>query len=106
MPLYRELGSRLSLMPYMEGTHMYTAFGHLDGYSAYYYTYMWSLVIAKDLFSKFNRENLLDPSIATEYRKKVLDPGGTADAANLVEDFLGRPYNFEAFRAWLNRGAS
>ena len=49
LSLYRELGSRLSLTPYMEGTHMYTAFGHLDGYSAYYYTYMWSLVIANKM---------------------------------------------------------
>ena len=36
-------------------------FGHLDGYSALYYTYMWSLVIAKDLFTPFDAKNLLDP---------------------------------------------
>ena len=35
------------------------AFGHLDGYSALYCTYMWSLVIAKDLFTAFARDGLL-----------------------------------------------
>jgi len=58
------------------------------------------------MFSKFDPKNLLDPAIATEYRHKVLEPGGTKDAADLVRDFLGRPYNFKAFEAWLNRGAA
>jgi len=57
------------------------------------------------MFSKFDQKNLLDPKIATEYRHKVLDPGGTEDAADLVKNFLGRPYNFKAFEAWLNRGS-
>lgn len=87
------------------GTHMYASFDHLEGYSAIYYTYMWSLVIAKDMFSKFDPSNLLDPGVATEYRHKVLDPGGTRDAAESLRDFLGRPYDFRAFEQWLNRGA-
>ena len=29
------------------------------------------------------------------------DFGGRKDAAELVEDFLGRPYSFDAFEAWL-----
>jgi thimet oligopeptidase len=31
----------------------------------------------------------------------ILEPGGSAPAARLVEDFLGRPFNFEAWRRWL-----
>jgi thimet oligopeptidase len=101
-----ELDEKYGMFAYVPGTHMYASFGHLEGYSAMYYTYMWSLVIAKDLFSRFDRSNMLDTATATEYRRKVLMPGGTEDAADLVRDFLGRPYNFEAFRAWINRGAS
>ena len=47
---------------------MQASFTHLNGYSAYYYTYMWSLVIAKDLFSRFDRSNLLAPEPARRYR--------------------------------------
>ena len=63
---------------------------------------MWSLVIAKDLFSAFDRQNLLDGSVAARYRDAVLVPGGSADAADLVAAFLGRPYTTEAFATWLN----
>ncbi len=88
--------------PFVEGTHFQCAFGHLDGYSAVYYTYMWSLVIAKDLYSSFDKANLLDPTVPMKYRKTVLAPGGSKPAAQLVQDFLGRPFSFEAYKTWLN----
>jgi len=83
-----------------EGTAFQAAFGHLEGYTALYYTYTWSLVIAKDLRSAFDR-GLMDPAQAKRYRDLVLAPGGTKPAAELLTDFLGRPYGFDAFRAWL-----
>jgi thimet oligopeptidase len=101
--IIKDLVARYQKVPYVPDTHMQTAFGHLDGYSAVYYTYMWSLVIAKDMFSKFDRNNMLDRVVATRYRDAVLAPGGTLPAAVLVENFLGRPFSFEAYRAWLNR---
>jgi thimet oligopeptidase len=85
---------------------MQTAFGHLDGYSAIYYTYMWSLVMAKDMFSKFNKDNLLDPAVAKRYRKAVLEPGGSKPAEALLEDFLGRKPSFDAYQTWLNSDAA
>ena len=101
--LVRELTNKYRPYPYVEGTHFQTSFGHLDGYSAVYYTYMWSLVIAKDLFSRFNPHDLLDPEIAHKYRDTILAPGGSKPAADLVEAFLGRPFNFKAWQDWLNR---
>jgi thimet oligopeptidase len=97
----RELQAQYSLFPYIEGTHMPCSFGHLEGYSSAYYTYMWSLVIAKDLFSAFDRSNMFDAQVAGRYRDRVLAPGGSKDAGDLVADFLGRPYTFDAYAAWL-----
>ncbi len=97
-----DLQAEYSPFPYVEDTHFYTSFGHLDGYSAIYYTYMWSLVIAMDMFSEFEREGLRNPEVAQRYRETVLAPGGSKDAAELVADFLGRPYSFEAFENLLN----
>ena len=82
---------------------MPAGFGHLDGYGSGYYTYMWSLVIAKDLFSAFNSHDLFDVSVSSRYRDTILAPGGTRDAADLVESFLGRPFSFDAYAAWLAR---
>jgi thimet oligopeptidase len=87
--------------PPVPDTHWQMSFGHLDGYSAVYYTYLWSLVIAKDMFTKFDRAHLLAPGIATRYRKVVLTPGGTKPAAELVHDFLGRDFQYDAYEAWL-----
>jgi thimet oligopeptidase len=95
------LQERYDLYSYIEGTHMQANFGHLTGYSSAYYTYMWSLVIAKDLFSAFNSADLFDESVAARYRDLVFAPGGSRDAADLVHDFLGRDYSFDAFAAWL-----
>jgi thimet oligopeptidase len=60
-------------------------------------------VIAKDLFSAFDPDDLLSTEVARRYRDTVLAPGGSRDAADLVADFLGRPYDTEAFSRWLNR---
>ncbi|MFC7495446.1 MULTISPECIES: M3 family metallopeptidase [unclassified Nocardioides] len=99
----RDLQARYSPFPYIEGTHMFASFGHLGGYSSAYYTYMWSLVIAKDLFSAFDPDDMFDADVASRYRDRVLAPGGAKDAADLVADFLGRPYTFDAYAAWLAR---
>jgi thimet oligopeptidase len=104
--LVKKTYAEISPIPYVEGTHMQTAFGHLDGYSAIYYTYMWSLVMAKDMFSQFDRKDLFAPAIAMKYRKTVLEPGGSKPAEQLVENFLGRKPSFEAYQNWLNGNGS
>ncbi len=87
---------------HVEGTFFHASFGHLEGYSALYYTYMWSLVIAKDLFGAFRAAGISDRPTALRYRRTILEPGGSRPAADLVRDFLGRPFSFDAFQAWLD----
>ena len=99
----RELQERYDLNAYIDDTHFHAAFGHLSGYTSAYYTYMWSLVIAKDLFSAFDRDDMFAPEVAHRYRDRILAQGGRKNAADLVEDFLGRPFAFDAFAAWLDR---
>jgi thimet oligopeptidase len=101
--MVRELQGEYDLFGYVPDTHFHASFGHLEGYGSGYYTYMWSLVIAKDMFSAFDGDDLFAPGVATRYRERVLAAGGSKDAADLVADFLGRPYTFDAFEAWLNR---
>ncbi|MGY1550309.1 M3 family metallopeptidase [Microbacterium sp. A588] len=96
-----ELSDRYSVIARLPDTHMQSGFGHLTGYSSAYYTYMWSLVIAKDMFSAFDRDDLFEPGIAGRYRDEILARGGAADAADLVASLLGRPYSFDAFGKWL-----
>lgn len=97
-----EMQAKYSPFDYVEDTYLYANFGHLNGYSAMYYTYMWSLVIASDLFSEFEQAGLRNKDVAERYRQTVLAPGGSKPAAQLVEDFLGRPYSFDAFARQLD----
>ena len=84
----------------LRNAHTYAGFGHLTGYGACYYTYQWSLVIARDLLSAFGGD-LRDPEVARRYRTEILERGGSRDAADMVTSFLGRPYAFDAYRDWL-----
>jgi thimet oligopeptidase len=101
--LAASLQEKYTPFKYVPDTYFHEAFGHLDGYSAVYYTYMWSLVIAKDMFSAFSAQgDIMKPGEAMKYRRAVLEAGGSKPAAELVQDFLGRPYSFKAYEGWLN----
>ena len=102
--IYRTAFDRYSPIPLPAGLHPQTSFGHLTGYSAIYYTYMWSKTISTDLFTRFEKEGLRNPATARRYREMVLAPGSSKPAATLVADFLGRPISLDAYRARLARG--
>lgn len=101
----RRLQEKYTPFKFVEGTSFHTNFGHLNGYSALYYTYMWSLVIAKDMLTPFHKHGLMNPEWTVKYRDAVLARGGTRDAADLVKDFLGRDFNFKAFEDYLIKDA-
>ncbi|MDF1538317.1 MAG: Zn-dependent oligopeptidase [Candidatus Thorarchaeota archaeon] len=73
-------------------------FGHLmGGYSAGYYSYLWSKVYAQDLYTKFEKHGFMDEKTGLEYREMILAPGGSKDPDEMVREFLGRESNNEAF---------
>ncbi|MCB1687647.1 MAG: Zn-dependent oligopeptidase [Halioglobus sp.] len=102
LPLLMELQAQYSPYPYVEDTHFYNNFRHLNGYASNYYTYQWSQAISIDLFSRFQRDGLRDTATARAYREKILAPAGSKPAAQLVEDFLGRPFSPATYRQYLN----
>lgn len=99
----KEMQETYSLFRFVEGTYFQASFGHLDDYSALYYTYMWSLVMEKDIFEEFKKRGVMSREAAAAYRQDILAPGGSQDASDLVRKFLGRDYDFVAFEKWLDR---
>jgi thimet oligopeptidase len=97
----QRLQKRYTPFAYVPGTRFHASFGHLVGYSAMYYTYQWSLVIAKDLLTPFEQKGLMAKDVTRAYRDRVLAPGGSRDAAVLVRSFLGRDYDFAAYERYL-----
>jgi thimet oligopeptidase len=101
LPEVQRLQKQYTPFKYVPGTRFHASFGHLVGYSAMYYTYQWSLVIAKDLLTPFEQKGLMAKDVTLAYRDKVLAPGGSRDAAELVRNFLGRDYDFAAYERYL-----
>jgi thimet oligopeptidase len=83
--------------PFTPGTHFQGGFGHLFGYDAGYYGYLWSQVFGDDMYTKFEATSPMDTATGLHYRRTILERGGTVDGDVLVRDFLGREPNNEAF---------
>ncbi|HCC47983.1 MAG TPA: hypothetical protein DEQ38_07715 [Elusimicrobia bacterium] len=96
--VYEKLMKKIALIPMSPGTHPQASFGHLmGGYEAGYYSYLWSEVIAADLFGAFEAAGVMNPEVGAKYRELILAPGRSYDEAGQVEKFLGRPASEEAF---------
>ena len=92
-----DLFGEIELYDPVPNTWFQSAFGHLTGYQAGYYGYLWSLVYASDMFQRFKELGMLNPKAGMYYRKKILARGGTVDAMDMVKDYLGREPKFTPF---------
>ncbi|MCM2267140.1 MAG: Zn-dependent oligopeptidase [Elusimicrobiales bacterium] len=96
--VYEKLMKKISLIPMSPGTHPQASFGHLmGGYEAGYYSYLWSEVIAQDLFGAFEAAGVMNPETGKKYRELILAPGRSYDEGDQVRKFLGRPAGEDAF---------
>lgn len=76
-------------------------FGHLVGYDAGYYSYLWALVYACDAFESFktkgNKNVMTNNEVGMKWRREVLEKGGSDDELKLMKNFLGRAPSQKAF---------
>lgn len=80
--------------------HRTPQFGHVfssDGYSAGYYSYLWSDTITADAFEAFTEKGgPYDKSVATRMIKNIFSVGNTIDPAEGYRKFRGRDPKIEA----------
>lgn len=67
-------------------------FSHIwdGGYSAGYYSYLWSEVIDDDAYAWFLENGGMTRANGQRFREMILSRGGSADVAALYRDFRGR----------------
>ncbi|MGX5843475.1 M3 family metallopeptidase [Mesorhizobium sp. ArgA1] len=80
--------------------HRTPHFGHVfsgDGYSAGYYSYMWSEVLDADAFAAFEETgDAFNPELAERLRKNIYAAGGSKDPEELYTAFRGKMPSPEA----------
>jgi peptidyl-dipeptidase Dcp len=85
--------AKWGLLPEIPPRYRTPYFNHIwaSGYSAGYYSYIWSAVLDSDAFQAFQEKgDLFDPATAASFRENVLSKGGTAEAMELYKRFRGR----------------
>ncbi|MEQ1604578.1 MAG: M3 family metallopeptidase [Pyrinomonadaceae bacterium] len=80
--------------------HRTPQFGHVfasDGYSAGYYSYLWSDVLTADAFGAFTEAGgPYDKNVGARLKKYIFSVGNTIDPAEAYRNFRGRDPNVDA----------
>ena len=100
MKVWHEIGKKWSPTDLDPEGRFPASWTHMPGYASAYYTYTMSKTVAESMSSVFTK-GLMDLEQAGRYRDIVLAPGGARPALQLVEEFIGRPHDLSAYRAWL-----
>ncbi len=86
----KKVFDELGLIPEIVSRYRSTYFRHITGgYSAGYYSYIWSEILDADTFAAFKEKGIFDKETANAYRKYILSKGGTEEAMKMFENFRG-----------------
>lgn len=91
------IGEQFVQPSYIAGTHAQASWIHVNTHPVYMYGYLWSDVYAQDMFTQFEENGLKDTATGVRYRKLILANGTQKPIEPVVEEFLGRPSNNEAY---------
>ncbi|ALW85567.1 peptidase M3 [Hymenobacter sedentarius] len=96
----RETLAQLGMPREIVMRHRTPQFSHVfssDGYSAGYYSYLWSVVLAADAFSAFTEAGgPYDKAVGQRLTKYVFSVGNTVDPAEAYRKFRGRDPKIDA----------
>jgi peptidyl-dipeptidase Dcp len=80
---------------YIPPRYRSTYFSHIwqSGYSAGYYAYLWTQMLADDAYQWFDEHGELTRANGDRFRRMVLSRGNTQDLARMYEEWRGAPPN-------------
>lgn len=79
------------LIPFVPGTSWQTQFGHLFGYGATYYSYLFDRAIASRVWRKLFSCDPLSRETGERYKREILTHGGGKDPWAMVSTLLKSP---------------
>ncbi|GGP43838.1 dipeptidyl carboxypeptidase II [Shewanella algicola] len=89
--------NKMALINEIAPRYRSTYFSHIfaGGYSAGYYSYLWSDILGADAFEAFKENGIFDPETAQKFRDNILSKGGSADPMELYKEFRGKEAGIE-----------
>jgi peptidyl-dipeptidase Dcp len=92
----KEYFNEIGLIPEIISRYRSTYFLHIvGGYDSGYYSYIWAAVLDNDAFEAFKEKGLFDQSVASSFRKNILEKNGLMDAMQMYVNFRGREPEIE-----------
>lgn len=88
-----KIGLTNAIIPRYRSTYYNHIFS--GGYSAGYYSYIWSGVLDTDAFEAFKSTSLFNPEKANAFRTQILEKGGTGDPTVMYRKFRGADPSIE-----------
>ena len=84
--------NKMGLISEIAPRYRSTYFSHIfsGGYSAGYYSYLWSDILGADAFEAFKENGIFDKATADAFRDNVLSQGGSEDPMKLYKQFRGK----------------
>jgi len=101
----QETMDKIGLIPQIYPRYRSTNFQHsmTGGYTAGYYGYIWAEVLDADAYQAFKETgDIFNRTVATKFRKNILEKAGSKEAMDLYIDFRGSQPKIDALLQ--NRG--
>ncbi|GGO77475.1 oligopeptidase A [Marinobacterium nitratireducens] len=89
---------QVSVVPVPAFNRFQHGFSHIfaGGYAAGYYSYKWAEVLSADAFSRFEEEGIFNPQTGADFRRCILEAGGSREPMELFVAFRGREPSVDA----------
>ncbi|XP_030837803.1 mitochondrial intermediate peptidase-like [Strongylocentrotus purpuratus] len=93
--ILEEIQKQHSSIPYVPGSAWHLRFGHLVGYGAKYYSYLYSRAVASKVWHGCFAADPLRQETGEKYRREMLSHGGGKEPAVMVENMIGKRLSSE-----------
>ena len=96
--LLDQVRSQVAVITPPEFNRFQHSFSHIfaGGYSAGYYSYKWAEVLSADAFSRFEEDGIFNTDTGADFRKHILEMGGSREPMELFVAFRGREPQVDA----------
>lgn len=90
--VFKDVQTKVPQLKLPENCRFANSFDYMvTGYQAMVYAYLWSRVLATEVFKRFEQDWVFNPTTGREFREIFFTPGDVQSLVSAAQVFLGRP---------------